>query len=158
MSEQDKLLLELAQYKEGYEQANTLCSKLMEMSNTLQKQVETMEGQMAAEKEKFAGERDAMKKQFANQLNQLQEQARTEQSQIAAALRSEQDKIVAQKDQEIDRLQGQLSRLFEHHTNNEQDVAKPSEPAQDQQQQTSAPSTTVDIGLLPLYICHLFKY
>lgn len=116
----EDLQQQLEHYKTGYEQANSLCTQLMEMTENLQGQVETLESEnkliRQQESEKFNEERMQLKKNFLIQLSELKEQYQQEQQQIANTIRSENQRNLDVKEKEIQQLQGQLARLFEHYS------------------------------------------
>ena len=113
---------ELERYRTGYEEANALCSQLMEVTESQQAQIEQLTAfqdtdslisqAVNAEREKFNGERIGMQQVFASQLSEIQKLAKSERQRMM----EEHQSVLKQKETEIEQLHGQLNRLFDHYT------------------------------------------
>ena len=115
----ERLQGEVEKYRQGYEQANDLCSQLMEMSQDLQVQLDEAKGALDAvrqeENERLMAERANSKKLHAQNLLELQEQARMDAAALSTSLSNQHQQELSEKDRQIDQLQGQLKRLFDHY-------------------------------------------
>lgn len=139
----EQLQEELVHYKSGYEEANNLCSQLMEMTESLEKQVESLKVQIdqvkKEEADKYNGEKVTLRKQFATQLSEIKEQYHQEQQQVINTIRSDNQRKMDQKDAEISQLQGQLARLFDHYSG-------PSEQSKDVVKENQSNETGINQG------------
>merc|ERR1712137_148472 len=135
--EMQQLQEEVTKYREGYEQANELCSQLMEMSQDLQAQLEEAKANTREEVlHALEQERTKFRSTLAQQLQEVQDQAHSDQAALSDTLRQQHRQELAQKDAQIEQLTGQLNRLFTHYTGDT--------PA-DMEDGGSAPSAATDV-------------
>lgn len=137
-SEVQQLQEQVDKYREGYDQANELCSQLMEMSQDLQVQLEEAKAHTRQEVlHALEQERNKFRTILAQQLQEVQDQAHSDQAALTATLREQHRQELSQKDQQIEQLTGQLNRLFNHYTGDSpadtDSAPAPSAPAESSQ-------------------------